>query len=73
MNPALGRLLTRLYKPFQINTIILATYGCHMTCAPSEKARWGRDGGLGGKGNPSRASRGVSLPPNTTFPPEISR
>ena len=23
---------------------------------PSEKARWGRDGGLGGKGNTSRAS-----------------
>ena len=29
-----------------------------------DKARWGRDGGPGGKGNPSRASRGVSLPPN---------
>ena len=27
------------------------------------KARWGKDGGLGGKGNTSRASRGVSLPP----------
>ena len=29
-----------------------------------EQARWGRVGGLGGKGNPSRASRGVPLPPN---------
>ena len=28
------------------------------------KARWGRDGGPGGKGNTSRASGGVPLPPN---------
>ena len=28
------------------------------------KARWGRDGGLGGKGNTSRASGGGSLPPD---------
>ena len=27
------------------------------------KARWGRDGGLGGKGNPSSAGGGVPLPP----------
>ena len=30
---------------------------------PLIKARWGRDGGLGGKGNPSRAGGGVPLPP----------
>ena len=29
----------------------------------SVKARWGRDGGLGGKGNTARARRGVPLPP----------
>ena len=27
------------------------------------KARWGGDGGLGGKGTPSRAGGGVPLPP----------
>ena len=31
------------------------------------KARWGREGGLGGKGNTSRASRGVSLPPKNIY------
>ena len=30
---------------------------------PLIKARWGRDGGLGGKGNPSRVGGGVPLPP----------
>ena len=30
---------------------------------PSEKARWGKDGGLGGKETPLCASQGVSFPP----------
>ena len=38
---------------------------CPVASVPFEKARWGRDGGPGGKGNTSRASRGVSLPPNS--------
>ena len=29
------------------------------------KARWGKDGGPGGKGTPLRASQGGSLPPNS--------
>ena len=39
----------------------------HFLCVEeSNKKRAGEGmGGLGGKGNPSRASRGVSLPPNS--------
>ena len=30
---------------------------CHMACFPFEKARWGKDGGPGGKETPLCASR----------------
>ena len=36
---------------------------CHMLCPSLIKARWGKNGGLGGKGNPSASAGGVSLPP----------
>ena len=34
-------------------------------CILPNKARWGKDGGPGGKGTPLRASQGGSLPPNS--------
>ena len=38
-----------------------------MACTLFEKARWGKDGGPGGKETPLRASQGGSFPPEEQF------
>ena len=41
---------------------------CRMVFSPLKKARWGKDGGSGGKETPLCASQGGFLPPRKTDP-----